>query len=396
MTFTFIINNTTERSGIREEGFFVARATEPREVPRSDSPRCGYTAVVIFWLVACTVQRGEYPESWTIRFRPQLGGNIVSEPQRFEVPEGVESFNLVCGDDDDVHQYSLFSLSGPNGVIAGYSRLIPDNPHYLLLVPGPLLVEQFPQAPNEPVEPGIFTFRVQVEPEEAETECSVVWGSREANRVNLGIYVGSGTGMTAEDAGADPAVLGVIEEAFDAYSRFGLELGDVTWSDLPTDSYSEPLAATAVVGEGARLCRGLDVEPGAIAVVLVDDIQGDPGPDSFSAGGVSPAPGAAGRPGTSESCIAIALSAPDPAHSLAHELGHFLGLLHPVEWNGEGGDPLDDTPMCTLDADTDGNGALSSAECGVDGDLMWWVNDTDSEALTADQLWVLQRSPGLR
>ena len=79
-----------------------------------------------------------------------------------------------------------------------------------------------------------------------------------------------------------------------------------------------------------------------------------------------------------------------------HELGHFLGLLHPVEWNGEGGDPLDDTPMCTLDADTDGNGALSSAECGVDGDLMWWVNDTDSEALTADQLWVLQRSPGLR
>lgn len=351
---------------------------------------------MLLWLTACEVQRGDPPDPWQVRFDAGPNGT-TSGPQRFEVPEGVDSFNLVCGDDDETHAYSLLSLAGPMGDIDGFSVFIPDNPHYLLGEPGALMVEQFPQSPAQDIVPGTYTFRVQVEPADDETECSLVWGSRDATRLDLSLFIGAGTGLDAESAQEDSEVVYAIESTAEIYAAFGLEVGEVTFLDVPEGGYEEPLETADGPDEKARLCRSLDSDPGSIAVVLVSGIQAenDHHPESAAVSGTSQTPGAVGRAGTSQSCLAIALRESDPAHALAHELGHFLGLSHPVEWNGDGFDPLDGTPQCSPGADHDGDGQLSSEECSQEN-LMWWINDEASRALTDDQAWVIQASGALR
>ena len=47
--------------------------------------------------------------------------------------------------------------------------------------------------------------------------------------------------------------------------------------------------------------------------------------------------------------------------TLAHEAGHFLGLFHPVDFDGEAvadSDPLSDTPTCRVDSECENVGAL--------------------------------------
>jgi hypothetical protein len=63
--------------------------------------------------------------------------------------------------------------------------------------------------------------------------------------------------------------------------------------------------------------------------------------------------------------------------TLAHEIGHYLGLYHPSERDGSMSDPLSDTPECGPKYDTDHDGLLSGPECrGVNTEyLMFWTDD---------------------
>ncbi len=74
--------------------------------------------------------------------------------------------------------------------------------------------------------------------------------------------------------------------------------------------------------------------------------------------------------------------------TLAHEVGHYLGLMHPVEETWDEYDALDDTPFCT---DT------RSCDHDLATNLMFPVGDagTAQTDLTPDQIAVLQNWPGL-
>ena len=80
------------------------------------------------------------------------------------------------------------------------------------------------------------------------------------------------------------------------------------------------------------------------------------------------------------------------AFTVAHEIGHYLGLFHTSEPGGEHHDPLADTSECTndfgYDYDTWGD------DCGesIYENLMWPVWTTDNE-VTDDQLWVASSHP---
>jgi hypothetical protein len=119
------------------------------------------------------------------------------------------------------------------------------------------------------------------------------------------------------------------------------------------------------------------------------DGDGDP---QAEAGGI---PGPLGMQGTGASGIAIATDmmagdAPSLGRTLAHEIGHYLGLFHTSESNGVVLDTLDDTPECRVERDKDGDG-LSAADCegfGADN-LMFWAKSSGT-MLTAEQGKVLR------
>ena len=149
---------------------------------------------------------------------------------------------------------------------------------------------------------------------------------------------------------------------------------------LDTTDEFESLLASGVPGTD----RTLDV-------FFVDDV--DLGAAGINVLGVAAhRPGPALRHGTQQSGVAVetrriwngneALA----AHTTAHEVGHFLGLMHTSEVGGQRHDNLDDTPV-----------SCDASDC-------WATNLMDplldpggpDDAITADQTFVLLRHPLVR
>ncbi|MBF0171751.1 MAG: hypothetical protein HQK87_11830, partial [Nitrospinae bacterium] len=66
------------------------------------------------------------------------------------------------------------------------------------------------------------------------------------------------------------------------------------------------------------------------------------------------------------------------AVTLAHEIGHYLGLYHLNEYDGSAHDPLSDTPECRKADDSDGDDVLIPEEChgkGADYLMFWALNE---------------------
>jgi hypothetical protein len=134
----------------------------------------------------------------------------------------------------------------------------------------------------------------------------------------------------------------------------------------------------------------------ALDVFFVADIDSRGGGDVGGISGGTPLP--FGMHGTPGSGIAIAtdmfLASGDTralGRTLAHELGHALGLFHTSEVDGSAFDPLPDTPVCR---DSDGNGLIAARECAAMGgdNLMFPTSDATDSLLTPDQIAVLQRA----
>lgn len=82
--------------------------------------------------------------------------------------------------------------------------------------------------------------------------------------------------------------------------------------------------------------------------------------------------------------------------TMAHEGGHQMGLFHTTESDGSRYDRLGDTADCPASADRDNDNYFSAEECrDYDGaNFMFWVSASfTQDEITADQTWVLNRSP---
>lgn len=86
--------------------------------------------------------------------------------------------------------------------------------------------------------------------------------------------------------------------------------------------------------------------------------------------------------------------------TMAHELGHLLGLFHTTESDGLSFDPISDTPECPASKyDKNGDGLVSAEECAtVDGaNLMFWSSASfPQEKLTAAQRKVISLNPSVK
>lgn len=84
--------------------------------------------------------------------------------------------------------------------------------------------------------------------------------------------------------------------------------------------------------------------------------------------------------------------------TIAHELGHQLGLFHTTEADGSSNDILSDTPECNLSYDSNGDGQLTPSECqSKDGPyVMFWTTPGGAfaqESWSPNQGDVLRSSP---
>lgn len=107
-------------------------------------------------------------------------------------------------------------------------------------------------------------------------------------------------------------------------------------------------------------------------------------------------PGLLPLPNSRWSCVVIAYDPDDPHQggTLWHESSHLMGVVHTSEENGEGFDPLSDTPECpAAKFDKDKDGLVDSEECAQRDaeNYMFW--EGNGKVMTAQQAWVLKRHP---
>lgn len=127
-------------------------------------------------------------------------------------------------------------------------------------------------------------------------------------------------------------------------------------------------------------------DPRAMNLFFIDDFV-EPGTLGLAAG----IPGPIGLAGTAGSGVILSvashldgsgqtLDAELMGETMAHEVGHQLGLFHTTESEGGSYDVIADTPQCPESAD-DGDGELSAEECAdFDGrNFMFWAAGSFSQ-----------------
>lgn len=141
-------------------------------------------------------------------------------------------------------------------------------------------------------------------------------------------------------------------------------------------------------------------DPQAINLFIVDDYADEPG-TLGEAGGI---PGPLGLVGVDGAGVIVALDGhrmrdgtldvSTMGETMAHEVGHQVGLFHTTESDGSSTESLDDTADCPASAD-DGDGYFTAEECAdYDGrNFMFWVTGNfTQEEVSAEQALVLSRS----
>lgn len=178
--------------------------------------------------------------------------------------------------------------------------------------------------------------------------------------------------QTISEQDLDEALVTAAQLYFDGNAA---QLGDLRLHTVDADSALFPFE-----GEQLDALRASFVpdDPTAATVYVISDFIGLPGLLG-TAGGV---PGPNGVSGTAASGVVVGveghrrldgiLDTVFLGETIAHELGHQLGLFHTTEADGAFHDLAPDTAECTLADDANGDGMLAAAECPDGNNFMFW------------------------
>jgi hypothetical protein len=234
-------------------------------------------------------------------------------------------------------------------------------------------------------------------------------------RLDLNVYYVGADGLSVSGERGPPLLAAALDELDRIYAPAEIFLGEVRQSEVGGGLLARgtPLPEAEVSAGFAHLVSQYAVLPQlpellalsagasnvALDVFFVAEIDASSGGEVGGIAGGTPVPwGMHGGPGSGVVIAADALIAQNDSaklgRTLAHEIGHALGLFHTTELDGSVLDPFPDTPSCPIGQDADHNGSLDASECADYGgdNLMFPTSDARGSQLSADQIAVLQRA----
>jgi hypothetical protein len=263
--------------------------------------------------------------------------------------------------------------------------------------------------------------------------------------LDLAIYLVGGT-VTAAQAKDDPNMRRMLQRVADDFARGGVCLGAVTYYDVPAWARTRWAVVQVSPGIAAEPCSeyrqlftlarpgnvvslffvGQLTEPDAPAGTRLVGYDGAiPGVSTFGgtiAGGAVVSTGDLSSASGCGNTFSISCGPDVVGETVAHEVGHALGLFHTTESLGASGedfDPLTDTPQCLCSLCVSANDRSSCADqssppaqptlvdgsvctqgtqaCGGGDDLMFWqLTDLSRGNVSPQQGEVMRMNPLVR
>ncbi|HEX4351291.1 MAG TPA: hypothetical protein VHZ95_00230 [Polyangiales bacterium] len=288
----------------------------------------------------------------------------------------------------------------------------PDNPIATgsQIVPLDVLVPNGPRAPLSAA-----GYQIDVEAKQpGDLRLTRLARDERGRRLDLNLYyVGAGDLVVSGTRGI-PALSDALDEVDRIFAQADIMIGEVRQvsvtgallqrgTPLPdaevSAGFEDLLSQYGVLPQLPELFKlSAGASNSALDVFFVADIDASDGDVGGISGGTPIPFGMHGSPGSGVVIAAdMFFASGDTAAfglTLAHELGHALGLFHTTELEGTIYDPLPDTPVCVKSRDANHDGLLDANECDGEGadNLMFPTSDATDSLLTPDQSAVLQRA----
>lgn len=364
-------------------------------------------------IISCDKEKGKppprHPDAMAVEF---MTPGQIAGPYSVQVPAGSVSLTIMA-DGANASDMDIVKVVGPTGeslIDGGNNDLIGRN---FANGYGQSAVEMtIPHGGDYGFPPGEWTFWIRHtrsrEPEPKEVGIYADVKPAPGSRLDLNLFIIASADVASQ---AQPILNQVLARFQTSLGLMSLSVGEVEVIYLSSDEAKKHTHVDVDIdfdnngqpdAMDALFMMSADYKKDRINIFFVESFGfqgilgiagGTPGPQlvqgSANSGvAINTFGGITGLQGKNINTVAT---------TMAHEVGHYLGLLHTTERYGDAFDPLADTPECDVNVwDTNNDGMVSSDECAaLDGPnfMFWSTASYPQEDVSDTQRYVVTLNP---